>query len=54
MLEFAADCVREGIDTTMSVVDFIGEDEIAACAKVVRATGARFKVRATIHEDTEY
>lgn len=54
MLEFAADCVREGIDTTMSVVDFIGEDEIAACAEVVRATGARFKVRATIHEDTEY
>ena len=54
MLDFAKDCVNEGIDTTMSVVDFIGEEEIAACAEVVKATGAKFKVRATIHEDTQY
>lgn len=54
MLEFAKDCVREGIDTTMSVVDCIGEEEIAACAKVVEATGAKFRVRETIDENTEY
>lgn len=54
MLDFARDCVREGIDTTMSVVDFIGEEEIAACAKVVESTGAKFRVRATVYEETEY
>ena len=54
MLDFTRDCVREGIDTTMSVVDCIGEDEIAACAKIVEATGAKFRVRATIDENTEY
>jgi len=54
MLDFAKQCVEEGIDTTMSVVDFIGEEEIAACAKIVESTGAKFRVRATIHEDTEY
>lgn len=54
MLDFAKQCVAQGIDTTMSVVDFIGEEEIAACAQIVAATGAKFRVRATIHEDTEY
>ena len=54
MLKFAKDCVDEGIDTTMSVVDFIGDEEIAACAKIVESTGAKFRVRATIYEDTEY
>ncbi len=54
MLKFAKDCVSHGIDTTMSVVDFIGEEEIAACAKVVESTGAKFRVRATIYEDTQY
>ena len=54
MLKFAKDCVSHGIDTTMSVVDFIGEEEIAACAKVVEGTGAKFRVRATIYEDTQY
>ena len=54
MLEFAKDCVREGIDTTMSVVDCIGDAEIAACAKVVEATGAKFRVRETIDENTDY
>lgn len=54
MLKFASDCVEAGIDTTMSVVDFIGEEEIAACAQVVASTGAKFKVRETIREDTDY
>lgn len=54
MLQFASDCVKEGIDTTMSVVDFIGEEEIEACRKVCESTGAKFRVRETIYEDTEY
>ena len=54
MLAFAKNCVQQGIDTMMSVVDCIGEDEIAACAKIVKSTGAKFRVRATIDKDTEY
>ena len=54
MLNFAKDCVSEGIDVTMSVVDFIGEEEIAACAKVVESTGAKFRVRETVREDSDY
>jgi TatD family-associated radical SAM protein len=54
MLKFAKDCVEQGIDTSMSVVDFIGEEEIEACRRVVEQTGAHFRVRKTIHEDTEY
>ena len=54
MLKFAKDCVDAGIDTTMSVVDFIGEEEIEACRKLAVEAGAHFKVRETIREDTEY
>lgn len=54
MLKFAKDCVDAGIDTTLSVVDFIGEDEIKACAKLAEQAGAHYKVRETIYEDTEY
>lgn len=54
MLKFAKDCVDAGIDTTMSVVDFIGEEEIEACRKLAEEAGAHYKVRETIYEDTEY
>lgn len=54
MLKFAKDCVDAGIDVTMSVVDFIGKDEIVACGKLAEQAGAHFKVRETIYEDTEY
>lgn len=54
MLKFAKDCVDAGIDTTMSVVDFIGEDEIKACGELAKQAGAHYKVRETIREDTEY
>lgn len=43
-----------GIDTTMSVVDFIGEDEVEACRELAKSVGAHFKVRETIREETEY
>lgn len=54
MLAFAKGCVDAGIDTTMSVVDFIGEEEIEACRRLVATTGAHFRVRETIREETEY
>ncbi|MDE6060967.1 MAG: TatD family nuclease-associated radical SAM protein [Clostridia bacterium] len=54
MLQFARDCVDAGIDTTMSVVDLIGREEIEACEKIVKSTGAKFRVRETIDENTEY
>ncbi len=54
MLDFAKGCVEQGIDTTMSVVDFIGEEEIEACRQLVATTGAKFRVRETIREDTVY
>lgn len=54
MLDFAKGCVQAGIETTMSVVDFIGEEEIEACRKLAEQTGAHFRVRETIREDTEY
>ena len=48
MLDFARDCVAEGIDTVMSVVDCIGEKEIEACRKVAESVGARFRVRVMV------
>ncbi len=54
MLKFAKQCVDEGINTTMSVVDFVGEEEIEACRKIVEQTGAHFRVRKTIHADDNY
>ena len=50
MLDFARDCVREGIDTVMSVVDCIGAEEIEACRKVAESVGARLRVRAMIED----
>lgn len=51
MLDFARDCVREGIDTVMSVVDCIGAEEIEACRKVAESVGARLRVRAMIEDE---
>lgn len=54
MLQFAKDCVAVGIDTTLSVVDFIGDEEIEACRKLTEGTGAKFRVRETIYGDSDY
>ena len=54
MLKFTAQCVEAGIDTAMSVVDCIGEEEIEACRNVAESVGAKYRVRATVHEDDEY
>lgn len=44
-LAFAEDCVRHGIDTTLSVVDHPDAD-VTACAAIAAALGAAFRVRA--------
>lgn len=54
MIEFTRQCVAAGIDTVMSVVDCIGEKEVKACAEVAKSTGARFRVRKTVHAEDEY
>lgn len=54
MLDFARECVAEGIETVFSVVDFIGDEEIAACKLLADEVGATLKVRETIYEDTQY
>lgn len=54
MLDFARQCVKQGVHTVMSVVDVIGEDEVKKCAEVVKSTGAEFRVRKLIDKDTKY
>ena len=45
VLNFAAACKKAGIDTTLSVVDAIGEKEIEACKKLAESRGLPFKIR---------
>jgi len=45
MLSFARACVREGIGVTMSVVDVVDEETIAAAQEIAREVGAKFRVR---------
>ena len=45
VLEFAKQCMDEGIDTVLSVVDIIGEEEVEECRRQAQTTGARFRVR---------
>ena len=45
LLDFAKSCVDQGIDTVLSVVDVIGEDEIEKCRKIAEGIGARLRVR---------
>lgn len=54
LLDFVRDAVAAGIDTTVSVVDCIGEREIERCAAVAKSLGAKFRVRAEISEDEQY
>jgi len=45
LLDFAKSCVAQGIDTVLSVVDVIGEDEIGKCRAIAEGIGARLRVR---------
>lgn len=50
MIEFAKGCIENGIDTTLTVVDFIGEEEIESCRILAEQLGAKYRVRETIRE----
>ena len=51
IIDFTKGCIENGIDTTLTVVDFIGEDEIAECRKLADELGAKFRVRPTIYNE---
>ena len=51
IINFTKGCVENGIDTTLTVVDFIGEDEINECRKLADELGAKFRVRPTIYNE---
>jgi TatD family-associated radical SAM protein len=48
MLDFARSCTAQGIETVMSVVDMIGEDEIEKCRAIAEGVGAKLRVRSYI------
>jgi len=45
VLDFAKSCVDQGIETVLSVVDLIGEDEIEQCRRIAEGLGAKLRVR---------
>ena len=48
MLEFTKKCVANGVDVRMTVVDVLTKEQIAQCAAIAEALGARFDARAYI------
>lgn len=54
MLKFTADCVNEGCDVKMTVVDVISPDDIEKARALCEKTGASFRVRQFIKKDTKY
>jgi len=45
LIDFSRECIAEGIDTVMTVVDVIGDEKIEACRAIAQDIGARFRVR---------
>jgi len=45
MLDFAKKCVQAGGNVALSVVDVIGEDEIAKAKEIAESVGAKLRVR---------
>ena len=45
LLDFAKSCLVHGIETVLSVVDVIGDDEVARCRRIAEDIGASFRVR---------
>lgn len=45
MLDFAKACVEAGIETVLTVVDVISQEDIEHCRKLAQQTGARLRVR---------
>lgn len=45
MLDFAKNCMKQGIETILSVVDLIGEEETAKCEEIAQNIGAKLRIR---------
>ncbi|MEG1612541.1 MAG: TatD family nuclease-associated radical SAM protein [Clostridia bacterium] len=45
MLDFARDCIANGIHTVFSVVDTIGKEEVEKCRLIAESIGAEYRVR---------
>lgn len=54
LIKFTKQCVTAGINTTLSVVDTIGEEEIERCREIADSLGAKLRVRALIKENDKY
>ena len=46
MLKFAGDCVKNGADVTLSVVDVIGKEKVEKSREICEKIGAKFRCRA--------
>lgn len=45
MMDFAKSCIAQGIETILSVVDLIDQEEIAKCRKIAQNAGAKLRIR---------
>lgn len=45
LLDFAKSCIAQGIETVLSVVDVLPQDEIEQCRRIAAQAGAKFRVR---------
>lgn len=54
LIRFTKQCVDCEIDTTLSVVDTIGEEEVNRCRAIADSLGAKLRVRALIKENDKY
>ena len=50
LIDFAKKCRDQGIETTFSIVDCIGEKKVAKCKKLAKETGISLKVRKMIED----
>lgn len=53
VVEFAKNCKARGINTVFTVVDVIGEDEIAKCKALCAALGIPLRVRTFVADNYE-
>jgi TatD family-associated radical SAM protein len=51
MLDFTRNCLAQGMETILTVVDVIGDKEIGECRHVAEELGAVFRVRHYIQHD---
>ena len=45
LIDFAKECRKKGLSTNFSIVDCIGEENIALCKKIAEETGVPLKIR---------